>query len=46
MKVVWDHPSSAASEIVDNLSEQKDWHPRTVKTLLAHFVKTMRLTWW
>ncbi|MGH7491068.1 MAG: BlaI/MecI/CopY family transcriptional regulator [bacterium] len=39
MKVVWDHPASAAREIVTKLAEQKDWHPRTVKTLLARLVK-------
>ena len=39
MKVVWGHPASSASEIAAKLSAQKDWHPRTVKTLLARLVK-------
>jgi len=39
MKIIWDNPASPASEIVEKLSAQKDWHPRTTKTLLARLVK-------
>lgn len=37
--MVWEQPALAAGEIADKLSAQKDWHPRTVKTLLARLVK-------
>jgi BlaI family penicillinase repressor len=39
LKVVWEQPALAAGEIADKLSSQKDWHPRTIKTLLARLVK-------
>lgn len=37
--MVWEQPALAAGEIADKLSAQKNWHPRTVKTLLARLVK-------
>jgi len=39
LKVVWEQPFLSAGEVADKLSSQKDWHPRTVKTLLARLVK-------
>jgi len=39
LKVVWEQPALSAGEIADKLSLQKDWHPRTIKTLLARLVK-------
>jgi len=39
LKVVWEQPFLSAGEAADKLSTQKDWHPRTVKTLLARLVK-------
>jgi len=43
MKVIWDHPSLPASEVAERLSAQKDWSPRTVKTLLARLVRKRAL---
>lgn len=39
LKVVWEQPALSANEIAEKLSFQKDWHPRTIKTLLARLVK-------
>ena len=39
MKVVWDHGPLTAGEVVRHLAADKDWSPRTVKTLLSRLVK-------
>jgi BlaI family penicillinase repressor len=39
MCVVWDHGPLTAGEVVRRLATARDWHPRTVKTLLARLVK-------
>lgn len=39
MKVLWKHPGTGASEIVDALDGEQDWSPRTVKTLLSRLVE-------
>jgi len=38
MKVIWDHESITANEIIENLSTEKDWAPKTVKTMLSRLV--------
>jgi len=35
MSVVWDLGSATAREVIARLSKSKDWHPRTIKTLLG-----------
>lgn len=39
MKVLWEASPRTASEIADALSAPKQWHPKTVKTLLGRLVK-------
>ena len=40
MKVVWDHHPQpvTAAEIVDRLARERDWSPRTIKTMLNRLV--------
>ncbi|MCA9042635.1 MAG: BlaI/MecI/CopY family transcriptional regulator, partial [Planctomycetaceae bacterium] len=44
MNVIWDGQPIAAQEIVSRLSEQTDWAPQTVKTMLHRLVKKEVLT--
>ncbi|WP_417386367.1 BlaI/MecI/CopY family transcriptional regulator [Gimesia sp.] len=44
MNVIWDGQPLAAQEIVSRLSEQTDWAPQTVKTMLHRLVKKEVLT--
>jgi BlaI family transcriptional regulator, penicillinase repressor len=39
MRIVWDTPGVAASEVNDRLVNGRDWSHRTVKTLLARLVE-------
>lgn len=39
MKVLWERGALPAAEVVDALAGQKDWSPRTVKTLLNRLVR-------
>ena len=39
MKVVWDHGPLSSGDVVKQLADEKQWKPRTVKTLLARLVK-------
>lgn len=39
MKIVWDYGPLASGEVVRHLSGQRDWKPRTIKTLLARLVQ-------
>jgi BlaI family transcriptional regulator, penicillinase repressor len=39
MKVVWDHGPLTSGEVVKRLEAEKDWKPRTIKTLLARLVQ-------
>jgi BlaI family penicillinase repressor len=39
MKVVWGKSPISANEIVDILSEDDTWHPKTTKTLINRLVK-------
>lgn len=38
MNLAWKKSPIAASEIVDELATKHDWHPRTIRTLLARLV--------
>jgi BlaI family penicillinase repressor len=38
MRVLWDGSPLSASSVIERLGH-RDWHPRTVKTLLARLVK-------
>jgi BlaI family penicillinase repressor len=39
MKIVWDHGPLTAGQIVQHLESERDWAPRTVKTLLGRLVR-------
>lgn len=39
MNVLWESSPRTASEVADQLCERMQWHPKTVKTLLARLVK-------
>ena len=39
MKVVWDHGPLTSGEVVKHLATERQWKPRTVKTLLARLVQ-------
>ena len=39
MKVVWEHGPLTSGEVVRRLADEKDWKPRTVKTLLSRLVQ-------
>lgn len=39
MNVVWSKPPVAASDVVVQLAEKRDWAPRTIRTLLDRLVK-------
>lgn len=43
MKICWAKSPCSAQEIIDLLSAQDDWHPKTVKTLLNRLVKKRAL---
>lgn len=34
MKVLWDAPGASASEVADALAPSRDWHPKTIRTML------------
>jgi len=39
MKAVWDHGSLTAGDVVEKVSAEHEWAPRTIKTLLNRLVK-------
>lgn len=39
MQVLWESSPRTASEVVDALAAPMQWHPKTIKTLLARLVK-------
>jgi len=39
MNVLWESSPRTASEVAEQLCERMNWHPKTVKTLLARLVK-------
>jgi BlaI family penicillinase repressor len=39
MKVVWEHGPLTSGDVVRRLAAEKDWKPRTVKTLLSRLVQ-------
>ena len=40
MKALWDHGALTSGDVVQRVSEaEKEWAPRTIKTLLARLVK-------
>ncbi len=44
MNVLWESSPLGASEVVDALASQHDWHPRTIKTMLNRLAKKGALT--
>ncbi len=39
MQIVWGSSPISAAEVVEELADQMDWHPRTIKTMLNRLVK-------
>ncbi len=39
MSVLWERSPATALEVIEAVREKMDWHPKTVKTLLARLVK-------
>jgi BlaI family penicillinase repressor len=39
IKVLWDRGPMTAGQVVEAMQPERDWKPRTVKTLLARLVK-------
>ena len=39
LDVLWDDHPATSSEVVSRLNDKKDWHEKTVKTLLGRLVK-------
>src|SRR6185295_8928296 len=39
MRVAWRRAPLSASDIIEEVSREQDWHPKTVKTLLNRLVK-------
>jgi BlaI family transcriptional regulator, penicillinase repressor len=39
MKVLWARSPQLSNEIIEALADKEDWHPNTVKTLLARLHK-------
>src|SRR4051812_42540117 len=39
MKVVWDRGPMTSGDVVVRLADEKEWRPRTVKTLLSRLVR-------
>ncbi|MFC3094118.1 BlaI/MecI/CopY family transcriptional regulator [Alteromonas sediminis] len=39
MQVIWDNAPATAEEIIQRLNKDKEWHEKTVKTLLNRLVK-------
>ena len=44
MKVLWAKAPLSATEIIETLAAQDDWHPKTVKTYLNRLVKKKALS--
>jgi predicted transcriptional regulator len=45
MQVIWQRSPCSAAEIVQQLQQQKEWHEKTVKTLLNRLVNKGALTY-
>ena len=39
MRAIWQQHPCSAQEVIDRLNQEKDWHEKTVKTLLSRLVK-------
>ncbi|WP_179984165.1 BlaI/MecI/CopY family transcriptional regulator [Alteromonas macleodii] len=39
LDVLWDDHPATSSEVVSRLNDKKDWHEKTVKTLLGRLIK-------
>lgn len=37
--MIWEEPGASASRVVELLEERKEWHSRTIRTLLDRLVK-------
>jgi len=39
LDALWQHHPASATEVIERLNENKEWHEKTVKTLLSRLVK-------
>ena len=39
MKIIWAESPILAREVISKLSTSREWHPKTIRTLLARLVK-------
>ena len=39
LDVLWDYSPATSNQVVERLNKRKDWHEKTVKTLLGRLVK-------
>ena len=39
LDVIWDDSPVTANEVIERLNQRKNWHDKTVKTLLGRLVK-------
>ena len=39
LDVLWDDHPATSNEVISRLNDKKDWHEKTVKTLLGRLVK-------
>ena len=44
MKVIWEHHPLTANDVVERLQNRRDWHPRTIKTMLGRLTRKGALT--
>ncbi|MGB1199373.1 MAG: BlaI/MecI/CopY family transcriptional regulator [Thalassotalea sp.] len=45
LEVLWQHHPASANEIIERLNQQKEWHEKTVKTLLSRLVKKQAIAY-
>lgn len=39
LSALWEHYPASAQDVIERLNKHKDWHEKTVKTLLSRLVK-------
>jgi BlaI family transcriptional regulator, penicillinase repressor len=45
MQVIWAHSPIGSADVVTQLNNEKEWHEKTVKTLLGRLVKKQALSY-
>lgn len=44
LEALWDHYPASATDIIERLNKDKEWHDKTVKTLLNRLVKKQAIS--